>query len=651
MSWASAVLVAVVAVAVTFLPGMIVSAAAGARHLLLLVAAPALSVAMYATAALVYGQVGIPWTIASVAVFILVIAAAALVVRLAILHGRRARGHPRAQLTVSPVLGLSLAVAAATITVQLVLVYGNPDNVSQTYDAAFHLNGVRYILDTLNGSSLHLTGMILPDGHSSFYPAGWHDLISVVAMLTGGNVVAAANMTNLVVAAVVWPLGVLSLVQVLAPGRKSALVIAAFVSAAAPSFPLGMLDYGVLYPYFLALAFLPGAIALGLSIVRLVDADLLGPVFLQVLALVASIGSMAISQTSVVFGFGAIALVGLAASTLVLIRSAGSPAKKALWAGGFLGLFLVFVAAWWKFGSVGYTAPWQPYASPLQGLFEALTSSRNGTPPAILLTLLLIVGIVAELRRGRWWLPVMWAVPAVLFALSAVLPSGDLRNAALGIFYKDPPRLAALTVPLTVILATLGALALWTFVAQRLAVRQNKSKVAVSVAAIVGIVVLLVGLQGIAMQSAVERAAGKYRLSDSSQILSEDERVLLERIKTDVPDGAVIAGNPWTGTSWAYALSDRDVLNPHFNSSTAPDHLTVNRELNEANEDPAVCAAVKSTGVTYVLDFGVDQFGGRIRVDTSIGYEGLLDLDDTDVVQEVDRENDKVLYRITACGL
>nr|WP_143033923.1 DUF6541 family protein [Microbacterium humi] len=492
--------------------------------------------------------------------------------------------------------------------------------------------------------------MILPEGQSSFYPAGWHDLVSIVAMITGGDVVTAANMSNLVVAAVIWPIGILTLVELLAPARTSALVVAAVLATAAPSFPLGMLDYGVLYPYFLALAFLPGAIALGLSITRLTRTDLLGPIPLQVLALIASLGAMAISQTSVVFGFAALGFVGVCARVLTLMRTSLPAMTKVAAGAGALVAGIVLLAAWWKFGSVGYTAPWQPYASPLRAAFEALTSSRNGTPPAILLTILLLVGIVSEIRRGRWWLPVMWTVPAFLFALSAFLPSGNLRNAALGVFYKDPPRLAALSVPLTVVLAALGAFAIWMFISKRVASR-TAGTTAVRVSAAVCAVVLVAGGQGIAMQSAISRAAAKYDLSNSSQILSQDERSLLERIDAEVPKDAVIVGNPWTGTSWAYALEDRRVLNPHFNSSTAPENLMVNRHLNDALDDPEVCAALKRTGVDYVLDFGADRFGGRITVDTSIGYEGLLDLDHSSVVEEVDRVNDKVLYRITACGL
>ena len=63
---------------------------------------------------------------------------------------------------------------------------------------------LRYILDTQNASSLHLSGVI---GGRGFYPGAWHGLASLVAITTGCEIPVAANAVTLVVSAAVWPIG------------------------------------------------------------------------------------------------------------------------------------------------------------------------------------------------------------------------------------------------------------------------------------------------------------------------------------------------------------------------------------------------------------------------------------------------------------
>ena len=74
-----------------------------------------------------------------------------------------------------------MAIGGLLIALQLGFAIGQPDRISQTLDAAFHLNAVRYILEHGDGSSLHITDLVLPPGRSSFYPAAWHDFIALGA--------------------------------------------------------------------------------------------------------------------------------------------------------------------------------------------------------------------------------------------------------------------------------------------------------------------------------------------------------------------------------------------------------------------------------------------------------------------------------------
>lgn len=652
MSWLLALPVLAVAVGVLYLPGLALLFAAGARGFLLYVAAPAVSVAVIAVLGIAFPFVNLAWTVPAVLIAVAVLGAMVAGAR-RLITGSWRRPRVERNAVAAGWTVAALAVAALVIGAHLIIVFGEPGNMSQTFDAAFHLNGVKFILDTANASSFHLSDLILPEGASSFYPAAWHGVVSLVAASSGGSVLVSANMVNIVVAAGAWPAGVMALTRVLAPGSRVAIVAAGIVSAAFAGFPLLPLDYGVLYPYFLALAFIPLALALGLSFTRLASFPSEEPALLRALALAATIAAMGLAQSAAVFAWAAMLVPVLIAAVIQLWRTHPSPRIRwATLAAGVLAVG-VFAIAWYVIGRLGNTAPWDAYATPFYAVVELFSNSREGALPAVAVSVLTIIGLVSVVRGGRWWIAGMWAVAAVLFVVAASLPFGDLRNVAIGLFYKDPPRLTALLATIAAPVAVLGVVAVWDFAVKRLSpelyARLRAGRASVLVPVIAGVLLLATTQAGIA--PAIANARPKYAMTEWSPILSIDERTLLERLHENVPEDAVVAGNPWTGSSLAYVVGDRRVLNPHFNVSADPAHVLINMELNQAASNPAVCEAIRELGVGYVLDFGVytRDAGGVLDFDSTTNYKGFLDLADSGVVEEIDREGDKVLYRITAC--
>ena len=76
--------------------------------------------------------------------------------------------------------------------------------------------------------------------------------------------------------------------------------------------------------------------------------------------------------------------------------------------------------------------------------------------------MLTIVGVVDLIRRrDKLWFVAGWAMAVLLFVVAAGGPSWRMRALVTGIFYRDPPRLAALLVVVAVPMAVFGALALW----------------------------------------------------------------------------------------------------------------------------------------------------------------------------------------------
>ena len=364
--------------------------------------------------------------------------------------------------------------------------------------------------------------------------------------------------------------------------------------------------------------------------------------------------AIAFAQPAAAFAWAAITLPLAVVRIVGAVRTQSGGRRAAGWVMLALAL-VVFAVVWIWFGRIGENTPWPAYTNAFVALWEAITHGFDGGLVAILAAVLTVVGVVDLIRRrDRLWFVAGWAVAVLLFVVAAAGPSWRLRAFVIGIFYRDPPRLASLLVIVAVPMAVFGAIALWRIVKQfvlpRLRVAPGTTRSRIVAAGLLA--VLLVGTQSAAIWAQVAQTSRGYTDAEDAPILSGSERALIERIPEHVAENAVIAGNPWTGAAFAYALTGRHMLNPHFNSYVYPQAALINARLNEALDDPEVCQAVREVGVTHVLDFGTyfrDSGETGVRIDGSTPFVGLRDLERAGVAEEVDREGEAVLYRITAC--
>ena len=162
---------------------------------------------------------------------------------------------------------------------------------------------------------------------------------------------------------------------------------------------------------------------------------------------------------------------------------------------------------------------------------------------------------------------------------------------------------------------------------------------------ICGVLALAVAASQIpSMRAAIGSARKNYLETDHSLLISTDEQKIIDRLDEIVPADAAIAVNPWTGGALAYAIAHRETTAKHILTANTADVETLNRDLRNADSDPAVCAALKATGVRYVLDFGPNEvhFGEH-------PFPGLENLNNSLAVRLVLAEGGARLYEVTAC--
>lgn len=558
------------------------------------------------------------------------------------------------------------AIGGAAIATSLVLSLKTADAVSQTYDAIFHLNAVRRILETGNASPLGMD--LVNPGHPTFYPTLWHGFVALVAQLSGASIPLATNAVLFTVSAIVWPIGAVALGRAVAGPSVRATVVSGIIAAAFPNFPLSLAGFGVLYPNLLSLTLLPFVLVAALQLLDLGQARRADPLSegSRWLLLLGSVGAAVLAHPNAVH----VLLLWLAApvaatairafrngpvaSTTGLLRPArlGRAPRIALAVLGAVAFVVLVVVAWY----LGRTSdhPWGgSHSSPLGTVLDAIGSTPRLEGHNWPVTILVLLGaLIAVVGFGRRWLLGVSLVLIAFYVVADGFPPADWRTFFLSPWYNDPWRLAALVplgaLPLAVIGASAAAAIAGT--ALRRTARMFGGTRVVRHRALwfaFGTAFLLASTQGAGAFAAVNYVSSKYEFDQRSALLSPDERALLERLPGKVPANAVIADNPWNGSGLAYALADRRVLAPHTGGAYSPEVTAITSGIDRGTVE--ACTAAQKLGVEYVLDFGRDYvFPGTPRAQPYIGVSGV---ERSDVLTEIDRQGNAVLYKITGCRI
>jgi hypothetical protein len=619
--------VVLAAVSVLFLPGGAVLLALGRRGLELASLAPPVSLGIAALSAVLAGATGIPWTPLVPFVFTLILVAVA------------GRGLPRSYQQLAPpataadgrAVAVGIAVAAALVLPRVAWIIGRPDNIAQSHDNMFHLNAVRFVLTSGNGSPFDLAGLGgLP--RAGFYPAAWHDVVALVCQLGGVQIEAGINATSLVLAGLVWPLALMSLSWAVTR-TLTGLLAGAAIAAAFATFPYLMLEFGVVYPFFTSLAVLPAILAL---LVRFTDSGAAHERHALAAAGAACVPGVALCHPSVL-------VIGLLLAVPLWTRK-WTPrrihrlAGFALWA-------LVTVAAWIWLRPVR-VPNWDGFGDARTALSDALLLAPFGRPVPWALVLLLVCGVLISVLGDRRWPIGMFGLGLGMYVVTQLQSHPEIRWWLSGVWYSDPFRQAAVlpltATPLLVLAASTVAARLGGWTRFRAAPR------AIRLALTVGLVVASLSiLQSPSVSIAVREAHAKYEFSVHSALLSTDERQLLERLPQHVPEETAVVGDPLTGAGLTYAFAERRTLEPYPGALVGGrDTRTVLEHLDELRTRPSVCDAVRRLRLGYVVDFGHQSVDPGV---TST-IPGLDNLSPATGFHVVDHVGTARLWAVAGCG-
>jgi hypothetical protein len=601
---------------------------------------PALTYGVVALAIIPFGALGIPWNgwtalIALAAVCLLMTGLQLLLARYrdTETETRAIHGWPALTVAAGVLLGGLLIMWAAYRGIT------HWQSIPSTWDAVWHANEVRFILDTGQASSTHMGELRNVETHQPlYYPSVFHALTAVFCQLTGAAPTTGYTLSS--VAASVWlfPSSAAMLTwfllrprisewQTAGAAATSAAMSASFTSVPYVEFGVAAMPnlaaYGVAIPTFVLITStckhrdrIPAAV---LALVGILSVHLTGG-FTVILFLLAWW----------VFDACRHPVRGRLADVLILAVVAVPAA--AILAPQFIGvLHQADIIAGHAFPS---------FKSVKQGVTDALllhTRHLNDFPIQYGLIVLSAIGMVILLYKRIWWPPVVWLVLTVATIYSGAPfhnPVGAAIEEFSQFFYNDPRRLSAVVTMLVTPMAGIAVFAMVLAVvagAKRLTERFTRPPAHVWVSATV---VLLVITTVLTARHYLYRHLVLFGDKYDSVLIDQKDLDAMAYLAT-LPGArtTLIGDSNVDGTAWMYAVADLHPLWTHYDfpQQTGPGHYRfIFWAYADRDNDPRVSEALRALNIRYILTSvptvrGFKVPDGLVSIDQSKSWAKIYD--------------------------
>lgn len=636
MSLAFGLLLAVLLLVV---PGAIVARAARLPVAVSVAVGPALTYGVVALAIVPFGAVGIPWN-ALTAFFALALVTAVAAGLPHVLRRYRDTDAERLSIPRGPALAVAAGVVLGALLIGVSAAIGLPhwQSIPSTWDAVWHANTVRWIIETGQASPTHMGELRNVETHDAlYYPSTFHALASVFSQLTGAAPTTAYTLSSLAAAVWLFPASAATLTWKLVRGRfgewqtAGAAAAAAVLSASFTAIPYVEFDTASM-PNLAAYGVAVPATALVMSAVGHRDR-----IPLAVLAL---LGVFSVHITG-----GVVAVLFVTAWWLV--DALWHPVRGRL--SDFVALAVIAVPTLClllpQFVGVLQQAEiieghaFVTHEGKKRGLIDAVvqhTRHLNDFPIQWILIVLAGIGGLILLYRKVWWPLVVWLGLVVCIVHSSAPfggPLGALTGKFSDLFYSDPRRLSAVVAML---LAPAAGLALFWLVDA--AVRGIRPPLRYRVTA-----AILIAVTVVTALCYVPRHKFLFGEKYDSVMIDEKDLEAFAYLATLPGARDTLIGNANTdGTAWMYAVAGLHPLWTHYDypvqQGPGYHRFIFWAYADDADTDPRIAEAVKALNIRYVvtsspvvLKFAMPD--GLVSLDKSRSWEKIYDNGETRIYE------------------
>lgn len=602
---------------------------------------PALTYGVVALAIIPYGATGIPWNGWTALAALVAVCLLMTGLQLVLARYRDPEGEARG-IRFGPALTVAVGVLLGALLIMWAAYRGlvHWESIPSTWDAVWHANEVRFILDTGQASSTHMGELRNVETHQAlYYPSVFHALTAVFCQLTGAAPTTGYTLSS--VAASVWlfpssaAMLTWHLVRPLTCQWRAAAVTATAAALSASFTSVPYVEFGV--------AAMPNLAAYGVAV----------PTFLLIvstlrhrdripLAVLALVGVLSVHLTG-----GFIVILFLLAWWLldalwhpVRGRGADVLTLAAVIVPTMLVLAPQFLGVLRQADIIaGHAFP--SFKSVKQGVIDALllhTRHLNDFPIQYGLVVLSYVGMAILLYKRVWWPPAVWLVLTVATIYSGAPfrnPGGRVIEEFSQFFYNDPRRLTAVV---TMLLTPMAGIALFALIAlavagaKRVADRVKPSPAPVWTAATALLLLITTVLTARHyLYRHLVLFGDKY---DSVMIDQRDLMAMAYLAKLPGARDTVIGDSNIDGTAWMYAVADLHPLWTHYDypQQTGPGYYRYIfwTSARKGESDPKVVEAIKALNIRYILTSTPNVRGfatpeGLVSLDKSSSWSLIYD--------------------------
>ena len=605
-------------------PGAIVARIAQLTWPLAAAVGPALTYGVVALAIIPFGALGIPWNgwtaLASLAVVGVVVAALQPFLARYRDAEAEARGIDRWQ---ALIVAAGIALGALLIMWAAYRGITHWQSIPSTWDAVWHANTVRFILDTGQASSTHMGELRNVETHQPlYYPSVFHALTAVFCQLTGAAPTTGYTVTAVAAAVWLFPSTAAMLTWfLLRPRTPHAAGIAATAAALSASFTsVPYVEFGT--------AAMPNLAAYGVAIPTFaLTASTLRHRDRIPLAVLALVGVFSVHLTGgfVVILFTLVWWLMEAAWHPVRGRTADILTLAATAVPAVLILAPQFIGVAQQADIIaGHAFP--SFKSVKQGVIDALllhTRHLNDFPTQYGLVALSAIGMGILLYKKVWWPPALWLLLTVATIYSGAPfhnPLGSAIEEFSQFFYNDPRRLSAVV---TMLVTPMAAIAVFTLVAGAVALAARVVKAPAPVWVSTTAVLLVISTVLIGRQYLYRHLVLFGDKYDSVMINQQDLDAMAHLASLPGARTTLIGDSNVDGTAWMYAVADLHPLWTHYDfpQQIGPGYYRFNFwAYADVDSDPRGAEAVRALNIRYVLTSAPTVRGFKVP-------DGLVSID------------------------
>lgn len=590
-------------------PGAVVARVAQLPWPVAVAVGPALTYGVVGLAIIPFGALGIPWNAGTALVSLAIVTAAAFGLR-RLFARYRDRDAESAGIARGPALAVGAGVVLGATLILMAAARGIADwqSIPSTWDAVWHANSIRHILDTGDASSTHMGELRNVETHEQlYYPSVFHALAAVLSQLTGMAPATAYTVASIATASWLFPSSAAILTwNLIRPHSADQWRTAACAGTAAA---LSASFTAVPFVEF-ATASMPNMASYGVAI----------PTAVLVMSCLAHRDRIPLAVLAVIGIFSVHITGGVVAVTLVaawwLVQVLWQPVRSrvtdlltllAVGVPALLALMPQFVGVLQQAEIIAGHA-FVTNEGKKAALWDAVvqhTRHLNDFPIQYVLVALAAAGGVIFLVKRIWWPLAVWLLLVVSIVHSSAPfggPVGALTGMYSDLFYSDPRRLSAVV---TMVVTPMAATALAGVVLIGLAGLRRLTTVPARVGAAVAAVTLTITCVGLASYYFPRHQflfGDKY---DAAIINTKDLEAMAYLATLPEARDTLIGNANTDGTAWMYAISGLHPLWTHYDypvqQGPGYHRFVFWAYADDADTDPRVAEAVEALDIRYVL--------------------------------------------------